>query len=1699
MASSPRVNGRFEVDKQLGCFPRSEKKMKTVSEMSPRSTRVAFDEKEKELMEVRTYWQEEYKTKVSEIASLEAALKDAVRSRNIEVEELRLSYENVLDARNGEISELRRTLDELTRTKDEIVASAEKSTESKLRAKDAEVTRLRIWLEEAKKSNAQGREVLNSYQRRVADKEIEIETVKKSSEESIKLLEQQIEKLQALLSAVIDEKDNDSENTKIAFDSVVEEKERQIAMLKESSINELKAKEEENKRHEKEILRMEEELAEKQSEIEQIHVTVQNLQNIMKANEEERNKLTEVLRVASETRRQEMMELQGQQQRLLDHKESELMSLEKLIKEQTKRHEMMLREKDKQIEEMSAKLAWVETQLTSEWLEKGNKEDLSTKLTSLLKKMADMKAEKGILEKDVTELVKDIRVKESQLNDIQKKCESEAQKKQMLQQDFDSLTRDLDSWKSSMKLIEGERNFLEKEEKRLKEDLERKSNALCEFECKVESLESIRQNLETLIRQLREENSDALQTQKNLELALLDKDKEQNLLKEKLNITEKKFAMEIEHRIIKEESTAATITNLRSNYEESHNENKQLKISLDERENDVASLSRLLENAKQQEHKLDAELEHLSEELEVLNEKYMTGRNEKDALERSLASALTLKQQEVEELQQKLDKTLNDHKLEMEKREQCWREAMAIKDELVKDAKRSFDERIMWKENEIQKLERLLETATSEFRSVKESLETSLTLRKEEICFLTKALNDKEERIAEVLDANKDIMQKKGELEELFEECNTKLIEETQARQIQSSEIVLARDTILKLESSLREKEEVLKAAQKEVEDLHTQLKEEHCVTEIKNILNSAEDGFKERENVAEKLKAVIQNNAVKYHQSLKRKEDKITTLKKELQNSNKDVEDMRVNMASLVQQADENEAKLKRDLKITQDESDLLDKKLSELKGRLEKNDKELGMMEANMINAALDFEKKQKLRDQEKKAVMEELSNERRKVQELENSSSWLKGELERKEQQVQEITGKYETTEVELKETLSNLSSLQDNFNQVKELLNLAESEKVCADEVKQSLLQELEKQKRYCEGKEGKIAVLLHKVKILRKSSLENAQTNKTLEENVATLQINLNEKAIEAAKLKSELDGKEEEFKQQSSLLEEMELEGTELKNKMTDLEKTISLQKSEIDEAMGREEELKEAVKDLLRSLNESEVNTRALVSNLEDGKSQNEKLRSEYENFKISAMKEKGELREEVEHLHSELDKQEGLLLVLNKEKENLLAELGKTKQAEENTITSLECHIKSLKRENSSLIDKVQTLEEESKQRFADIAEVNSALSSAEVSKEFLIQEVERLRSSVSGKEESLREVHKSLEAAQKENSHFKYEIASLKENLARSVNEKDHLLESFEEMKSSASQVKQKMEEVMSEKENTITRAEEIIRSLKQGNESLKSQLLKCEGEVKAEKKSVVELLGKRQEMSAEIDSLNRDKGILEASLKDMDLYPVKLKATQDSLTKTKNSLKAVKGQLKEEVEEKKTLTKTIQDLQSINTELKKKLDVQATVKHAELELVKKQLEGKNKEFYDVKVASTTQEMNLREAQLKIKEVESSLKNEIAVHQSVSLRNDQLQQEVTVLRERNKNELSILKKSLDVAIGRWESGLHSKCSDQAQTQCVEKMDNKTIQKLRELYFKVSELETQLNQEKNDHLLSLAQVRVEGQRYMTRELRTD
>ena len=122
MAQSPRSRELLELGNQLGCFPRNEDAARTTAgtsrgrsdgNSSTKTSREIYDDREKELMEVRNFWQEEYKNKSNEVAKLEEALKEATEMKDVENEELRMTYEAELNARNREILELKRTLDGL--------------------------------------------------------------------------------------------------------------------------------------------------------------------------------------------------------------------------------------------------------------------------------------------------------------------------------------------------------------------------------------------------------------------------------------------------------------------------------------------------------------------------------------------------------------------------------------------------------------------------------------------------------------------------------------------------------------------------------------------------------------------------------------------------------------------------------------------------------------------------------------------------------------------------------------------------------------------------------------------------------------------------------------------------------------------------------------------------------------------------------------------------------------------------------------------------------------------------------------------------------------------------------------------------------------------------------------------------------------------------------------------------------------------------------------------------------------------------------------------------------------------------------------------------------------------------------------------------------------------------------------------------
>ncbi|XP_022803512.1 centromere-associated protein E-like [Stylophora pistillata] len=1561
MTMSPRGKERLEATQQLGCFPRNGDKFRN----SPGSSREngdgdalrktakdVFDEKERELVEIRSYWQEEYKVKVGEVSNLEAALKEAVESRNTEVEELRMYYENTIRVQNSEISELRRTLDELMATKEEILASAEKSTESRLRAKDAEVMRLRIWLEEAKKSNAQGREVLHSYQGRLRDKEMQIEELKESNGETVKALEQELEKLKAILSEIIEEKYEDNESSKRTLDSVIKEKEKQMDMIKESSNNVITIKVEENERKEKDIQRLQAELSGKEAEVVMLRDAVTKLQSTIAEHKNERKKLREALRSASESRNIEMDVVHKCQQQLIEQKGKQLISTEMLIKE-----------KDRRIGELSAKVGLIEAQLASELSQKRNDREINSDTPLMMKKMNELN-EKQVLSDDA-------RAKEYKISDLQKRLKIESQEKELLQQECDSLNQDLDNWRCAMKLIEEERNSLENEVKRVVSELEGKSSACCELESKLQSLESVRKNLEDVIGQLRKENADSCQGKKSLEFVIRERDQENNMLKEKLNISERKFALEMEHRAVKERNNVDMIEDLEKRFEETQDENEKLKINLDEREKDVANLSSLLEDAKEQEHKLVAELDQLSEELEILKVKYGQGNADKEALERSLTNSVSLKQKDLETLQEQFEKSSKGWQKELEKRDQCWKEALRAKDNLLKDVKASFDETAKCKEEEIKELQKSLQEAKVEFCSVKEALEKRLKLREEEIYFLEKtfegSLREKEEKLAGILTDNEDILEKSDEKEKEMEKSKAEMDKLTELMRLNEQELTENKQRMAELEVKLREKEELLENAETENRELHSHLniEEENHVVEIKNVIQSAEEGFRERENVAERMKAIIQENAVKYRLAARKKDDTILGLKSMLESLEKDTADMRVNLATIIQETSDNEAKLKHDLKILGNEKMSLESRLSELTKSLERRDEEL------------------KLHEDEQQRVLDALTRERLSLKESQENYLSLKREAEQKEQTLRQTTEKCEELGREL-----------EDFNQVKSLLQSTEREKTLAEEGKQDLIQELHMLKRKSDAKDGQNSILLQKVKMLKKNHFETAQKQEKLEENVVTLQIKLNERETEINELEKYQANAEEESTRQLELLEEIRLRKDEVEEQMKELKELVNAQKVEIEGAKQREDELKQAIQELMRSLEENELNTIALVSNVKEGKAENERICSEYDNFKTSALTKQDRMQKELDHLHTKLDRHEELLVLLKNEKENLISELGKARQADDNSRATFEYYVVNLKGENESLSQNIASLNEELKVRVAEISELNAALTSTNVSKEFLMQEIKNLKVSSSAKDASLCEAHKSLEAIQKEENSLKHEVKSLEARLNREISEKNNLIQNFEEVKSTTIQLKQKMDDVLLEKENMIKSLEKMILRIKQENEILKARLMKCDAELKADKKCVAGLLEKRHEMSAQIESLRKDKEILSVSLKDMDMLPVKLKTTQESLCKTKDLLKVLKEELKEKTEERNYLSKTVRDLASTNGELKEKLEVQTTVKEAELALIRKQLDDKNKEFYDLKVANTAQEMGLRDALFKIKDLESSLKNEAGFHQSIAL---------------------------------------------------------------------------------------------------------
>ena len=124
---------------------------------------------------------------------------------------------------------------------------------------------------------------------------------------------------------------------------------------------------------------------------------------------------------------------------MVKEKERQIAMMKESTTNQLKSREQENRRKDEQIEELASKLHWVETQLAQERFDEGHMGDLKTRVTSLLKKMSNLKSEKCFLEKDFAGVVSEMQTNEHKLADIQTKYESQSHDKDLLERKCDSL------------------------------------------------------------------------------------------------------------------------------------------------------------------------------------------------------------------------------------------------------------------------------------------------------------------------------------------------------------------------------------------------------------------------------------------------------------------------------------------------------------------------------------------------------------------------------------------------------------------------------------------------------------------------------------------------------------------------------------------------------------------------------------------------------------------------------------------------------------------------------------------------------------------------------------------------------------------------------------------------------------------------------------------------------------------------------------------------------------------------------------------------------------------------------------------------------------------------------------------------------------------------------------------------------------
>ena len=908
---------------------------------------------------------------------------------------------------------------------------------------------------------------------------------------------------------------------------------------------------------------------------------------------------------------------------------------------------------------------------------------------------------------------------------------------------------------------------------------------------------------------------------------------------------------------------------------------------------------------------MEDEIEFLRKEVEI---KFAEGKKAVKAQERSNAQKLVAEranasreyEQRIKTMQEKLKHQTDRHHKEIEEtRIRNEKNLEAMKDQLREEIRAKEGDKVARLESKLASMKRSfdeerlnlttrLQDAQQKARSNADEFQQQDLMRQQELDHLHGRLNS---YFNDFTEKDNEITRLKERLDE-----STKIREELESIQKkQAKEITKHLDLIeaertkfFENETKMDDEIQAMKAAKSKVED-----EMEAEIQELRDEVNIGRKNFSE-------LKAL-----------LKEKEETLDAVQNAFEECKQDLFAESARAAEL-----EDEVRLK----VTQVEEELRSRDEA-----IREKESKIGILSKQLDVAALTSSKE----GDEKQIEIDSLKKK------LEDATGRLEASIaasKTQESQIREM--RYETDK--LKQSLSNMSDLEDDLRDMKRSLTLAESDKrkreeelfeIRADyESTQSKVDEVEQ--KYANAKEEYRRRLESKEELIERCE-------KTIED----LELSLDRERCENKDLKSTFRDQKMEARRKEADLMSLRKDYEELSEV---LEENLhsSAKKDEVDLMLKKKEaELRQTVDKYNRQFAEMERQIMESTTSNEELQAKNETLESSLKKIKAEKMK-----------IYKELTK-------LQREHEFVTGELEEMREEQQNTLRGMtadigkkDSHLREAVQRYTRTIANLETkLEEETQSKLELEDRLASARSELE-DKQKQVQEMVQRHTKATAALES------KFAKTSADNDHLHTELELAKRGLSKKESELSTALTVYKDEMATLESVKQEHNQFrdlsqatrneLQQREQQITKMrqeiDELKKKLKNRTVEYKEMKLTCErteSELKQRKEQVNELVTKYTDRIADLES--------------------QLEAHSDAMTSSDGKVETVQAQLERKDEKIRELLKSAAEME------------------AKLEAA-----NRTKESAKVKAESASKDLEERESKLRMFEVEK-IELETKVH--------------------------------------------------------------------------------------------------------------